>query len=54
MNFLEGYKVYIISLIGIIIAVLSQIFLWFPTETNLEILWMCFLAAGLRRGIETK
>ena len=48
---LEGYKTYIFALIAILIGVLSQIFGWFDTVLNIELIMMGLIAGGLRRAI---
>lgn len=48
---LEGYKTYIAGFAAVIVAVLSQIFGWFETAVNVEILFIGLVALGLRKAI---
>lgn len=49
---LNGYLTYITGFSAVVLGIVSQIFKIFPTEVNLELIFMGFGFVGLRRAIK--
>jgi hypothetical protein len=49
---LDGYKTYIIAILGIVFAILNIIFKWFSQDISLEVLYVALGLLGLRSAIK--
>jgi hypothetical protein len=49
---LDGYKTYIIAILGIVFAILNIIFKWFSQDISLDVLYVALGLLGLRSAIK--